>query len=135
MATGNRPSKSAPAATRLRSRLLLPEQQIGDPAATDVRAVASAVGQDGLILAARVLQGVGKDGHGGKVPAVVHLPGEGNDRGGKPRGVNGDGTERIAEDVSNEIALSNGFRLGTTLGKLDRTLSTPTCHECSQYGG
>src|SRR5262245_53176624 len=58
----------------------LAEQQIHDPAATDVRAGTAAVREDTSISAAGVFERVGEDRQLVKVPAVVHGPGEPGDR-------------------------------------------------------
>src|SRR5206468_3038012 len=81
---------------------LLAENEVRDPAPADVRPAAAAVVEDVRAVAATVLQRVGHNRHRTEVARLVHLPRQ--DRGGvsPPRGVEGDGSEWVGNDVVEE---------------------------------
>src|SRR5262249_14442564 len=88
------------------------QHQVHNPAAADVWAGGAAVRQDILVVAAGVLEGIGKDRQGGEVPLIVNPPGEGGDFGGPPGRIGGNGAERVAEDVADQVALKTLLGLG-----------------------
>src|SRR5947209_19283311 len=83
--------------------LLLPQNEIDDPAAPDVRPRPPKVAQDVRVRAAGLFEGVGQDGHTVEGPLVVD--GLGNFGHGaaapnKPRGVDAGWPEGIAYGVA-----------------------------------
>jgi hypothetical protein len=84
---------------------LLAQDQIYDPAAADVRLRPAAVPQDGGVLAPGLFQGIGQDRHVLETPLLVQGPGQLHDGRRPPGGVEGDGPEGVAENVSPEEAL------------------------------
>src|SRR3954453_17546304 len=92
----------------------LAEQQVDGPAAADVRAGAAAVTQQVGVGAAGLFEGVGEDRQVVEGAVVVDLPG---DRGygavvpGQPRGIDGDRAERVAEDLTKNVAMCCILRL------------------------
>ena|ERR1017187_8686818 len=82
--------------------LLLAQDQVHDPATSDVRPFASAVVQDFGVGATRFLKGVGKDVHVLKLPLVVNGLGDFRDRAiapSEPSDVDDDGAKKIAKQV------------------------------------
>jgi len=79
--------------------LLLPQHQIDHPAPADVRSRPAAMAQDVLVAATRFREGVGQFRHPLEGTVIVDGLGEGFHFGGEPSGVEGGGTEAVAENV------------------------------------
>src|SRR5262249_47614514 len=62
----------------------------------------AAVVEDVFVLAPRILQCVGQNGHRGELVGVVHLAGEGNGRRSPPVRIERRYAERVAEDVADD---------------------------------
>src|SRR5688572_15661631 len=90
----------------------LAEHQVHDPAPADVRSRAAAVVQDVFAVTARVLERVGQDRHRGEVSRLIHQVRQRDRRDRPPRGGEGDGAERVAEDAP------DGFGHVANLGRL-----------------
>src|SRR5262249_15111079 len=85
----------------------LPAQdQVHDPAPPDVLPRLPAVGQDGLVGAAGVFEGVGQDRQVVERPLIVDAASEGGDVLPEPAGFGGNGAERVAEGVAEQAGLS-----------------------------
>src|SRR5262249_51770074 len=80
--------------------LTLAEQQIHHPAAADVFSGLAAMVQDSAIVAAGLFEGIAEYRHALEGALVVDGLGEGDDVCGAPGWIEGDGAERIAEDVA-----------------------------------
>src|SRR5438105_1908774 len=80
--------------------LRLVEEAIEHPAAAHVDARAAAVAQDALVGAAGLLQGVGQERQPLEGPLLVKRPRQSKDVGRAPGRVDGDGIERVAEDLA-----------------------------------
>lgn len=65
-----------------------------------------AVGEDVVVIATRVLKGIGEDWHPVKGTVFVDAGGERPNIGRKPRRFNGDRAEGIAEDVPKDAEFS-----------------------------
>ena len=76
--------------------LLLPQNQIDDPATPDMRAVAAAVEEDIGIRAAGFFQRIGEDGESVEGPVGVDGRRDGDDGRREPSGIGDDGTEGVA---------------------------------------
>ena len=75
--------------------LLLPtRQQIDDPAAPHMRPALVAVGEDVGVVAPGILQRIGQDRQAVEGTVGVDAPGELDDRGGEPGGVEDGGAGR-----------------------------------------
>ncbi|HEV3440275.1 MAG TPA: hypothetical protein VG122_23175 [Gemmata sp.] len=70
----------------------------------------SAVVQDIFVVTLCVLKGIGQDGHSVKGFLGVDAVGERNDCGSEPGGVEGDGAEWVAEDVTEQCGLYFEFQ-------------------------
>ena len=84
---------------------LLAQDQIYDPAAPDVNPRASAVPQDGGVLAPGLLQGIGQHRKSLKGSVIVDALGEGQNFGCLPRRVKKMGMEGIANDFPYKLCL------------------------------
>src|ERR1019366_3722730 len=82
--------------------LLLAQNQVHDPAAPDVWPRPSAMAQDFLVVASGLLQGVGQLRHPVEGSLIVVRAGQFNDGGRQPSGIDGDRSERVGEDVSED---------------------------------
>jgi len=78
---------------------------VQDPAAAHVPRAGAAMGQYSLIIAAGVFQGIGQDRQGGEVLPVAGVPGDGPHARAQPGWDEADGTEGIAENVTQQGAL------------------------------
>jgi hypothetical protein len=112
---------------------LPPGEQVHDPATADVFARLPAVVQDVGVVASGVLERIGQDRHPVECSLSVDAFSQSDGGFGTPRSFNGDGAEGIAEDVSEEVALSflfNGFSLLTSrffnIGTDPKVISTMT---------
>src|SRR4051812_47354832 len=88
-------------------------QKIKTPTPPHVRPLSPAVLQDLGIGAACIFEGVGENGHPLESAFVVDRLGEVANRAlvpGQPRGVEGDGPERVAEDTTGQTGLVLPFR-------------------------
>jgi hypothetical protein len=56
--------------------------------------------QDVVVVASGILKGIGKDGHYVKGTIFVDVASKSKDCGGEPGGVKGNGSERVAENLS-----------------------------------
>jgi hypothetical protein len=82
------------------------QESINHPAPPDMNLVRVAAVVQGVgIVAASVLKGVGQNRHSIKGTLFVNTVGKSEGIGREPRGVNGDKTEGVAENVSDSIAL------------------------------
>src|SRR5688572_16265034 len=88
------------------------QYQIAHPTPADVnsRGVAAVV-QNVLAVAPGILKRIGQYRHRAEVAGVVHLPGERHRGVGTPRRGEGNGAERVAEDVAEQVALTPPFLL------------------------
>ena len=91
--------------------LLFAQYQIDDPAAADVFSRPAAVVQDVGVVAAGVFEGVGEDRQAVEGAVVVDGLGKGGDVRCSPGGMERDGAERVAEDVTNQIRLLEPLRV------------------------
>ena len=80
--------------------LFLPKHQIHHPASANVRHVTATVVQYVGVVAAGILECVGKNGHEFKGTILVDAFGKGNDIRREPRGSNRDGATGVAEHTS-----------------------------------
>jgi hypothetical protein len=87
--------------------LLLGEDEVDNPAATDVNARFAAVGEDVGVVAASFFEGIRQDRHGGEVPLLVHPRRDPDGVFGAPPRIEGDAVERVAEDVAEESGSSS----------------------------
>jgi hypothetical protein len=69
------------------------------------------VTEDAGVVATRVFKCVGQPRHEIKGPSFVDLFGKGDHAGRPPCRIEGHGTEGVAEEVSEEVALGSGFGL------------------------
>jgi hypothetical protein len=61
--------------------------------------------QDVRVVATGILKSIGQNRHRREIARIVHLLGEGEDGGGEPGGIEADGAEGVAEDVTQQIHL------------------------------
>ena len=80
--------------------LFLAQDKVHDPAAADVRAAAAAVGNDLLVVAVGVHQGVGQKRHPVERPVFVDAAGQAEGVASAPAGVESHDSEGIADDVA-----------------------------------
>src|SRR5262249_2400638 len=78
--------------------------------------------QDVGIVAAGLFQRVAENRHALEGPPVVDSLGEGDDVGGAPNRIDGHGTERVAENVTEESSLPGS--IGSRESPSDRRCST-----------
>ncbi len=81
-------------------RLLLAQKQIHNPTSPHMRRLASAMGNERLIVATGIHQGIGKNGHSVEGSLVIYGLRKVDDGGREPASVDGDGAEEVAEDVA-----------------------------------
>src|SRR5258708_7090553 len=89
--------------------LFLPQQQIDDPASPNMRAIAPAMGDQLLVVAFGVHQGIGKNRHA--VEGFLGIDGLGKINDGErfPTRVDGERLKRIAENVVDQGTLKLTF--------------------------
>src|SRR5262249_55912518 len=97
------------------SHLLLPQQQVDDPTATHMRTRLTQMGDELVVAAAGIFEGVREDGKavsveraGGQVPLFVSGRRECCHGRRPPSRIDGDGTEGVAEKTAKQTGL---FRL------------------------
>src|SRR5437868_4933782 len=98
----------------LLNSLSLPQQQIHRPAAADVRAEATAMGEQIGVGAAGVFEGVGQERQFVESAVVVDVPGDGRDGAaipGEPMWLDRDRAEWVAEDVAEQTQVKGLGRL------------------------
>src|SRR5262249_34181143 len=81
----------------------LPQEQVHDPADPNVWAWLPTMPEDVWFVAASLFEGIGQHRQVREVPAVVHLLSHRDDKAvvpGQPGGSEGNGAERVADDVS-----------------------------------
>src|SRR5262249_56970861 len=86
-------------------RLLLAENQVNHPAAADVWSAGTTMGENRGIVTPAFFQGIAQNWQVGKALFFVDDPSDGADCGGAAGGGKRDGSERVAEDVAQQIAL------------------------------
>src|SRR5262249_31805002 len=99
--------------------LRLAEEEIDDPAATDVRPGAAAVVEDGAVGAAGVFERVGKYGQVVEVIMVVDVRGKGRQESsvpGEPGGGERSGSER-GENVTKALTMNSQFSCETSFAE------------------
>jgi hypothetical protein len=82
--------------------LLLAQDQVHCPTASDVWPWLAAVGKDVCVMAPGFFEGVGKDGQAVEGCVAVDALGEGHDFGRLPSVFDSDRAKRVAEDVSQD---------------------------------
>src|SRR5262249_48630425 len=92
--------------------LLLCQHQVHRPAASDVFARVTAVIEHVGTGAARVFEGIGENRQAVEGALIVDALREGDDVPGPPGGIDPDGTESVAEDVTENAALDSTFLVG-----------------------
>ena len=83
--------------------LLFPQQQINHPTTANMRSHATTMFENVRVLAARVHQRIGEYGQPHESAFFVNGAREINDVGGEPRGIEGDKTEGVDEDVAQKL--------------------------------
>src|SRR5262245_38259109 len=91
-----------------------PQQEIDHPATPNVRTGSAAVVQDVGVVAPGLFEGVRENRHPVERPLGVDAVGERDDRFGEPTGIEGDGAEGVAEDLSNQESLYSGLFASTS---------------------
>lgn len=85
--------------------LAFSQHHIDDPTTSDTRAAVAAVGEHIALMAAGVLEGVGKNRHAIEGPIDVQRLGQCNDRGGPPSRVERHRAERVSDHATQERGL------------------------------
>src|SRR5262245_41835145 len=98
-------------------RSLLAQHEVHDPAPADVLTTTSAVVEDVVAGAARVLERVGQYRHRGEVTRLVHLSRQRHRRARAPRGVERRRTERVAVNLPKEVGPSGGVSSVAYIGE------------------